>query len=442
MAKIADRVQETTNTTGTGTLTVAGAVAGFRTFAQAVTDGDFADGDTVEYAIVSGTDWEITRGVYTVSGTTLTRAATPDRSSNAGAKINVAAGAAVWCNGSASFLRSLSNPQNVVVNGSFAVNQIVTPTTADNSYPIDGWRLLLGAANAATFVQDAADVPVGAGYAAKLIVGSGNNNKFGFFCPLENLDILRFRGQLASLRVALKATAGLTDGTGKIRMAIVQWTGTADAISATPISAWGAEGTNPTLIANWAFANTPAAIAVTTAWADYKLEGIAISASATNLGVLVWSDDKANTQTTDILRIGGYVTMDVLPYAPPPAVAAFDAELAKCKRYYEKSFDHGTVAPTTTYAGIVGIGMAGGFAGAVAGAGLQFAVTKRVVPTITIWDGASNAGKYSCRSSAGWADNAAGCTTVAIGTNGMEVDLANSGITLGPVIHFVADARL
>jgi hypothetical protein len=234
--------------------------------------------------------------------------------------------------------------KNYANNGSFAVNQIVTPTTIDNSYPIDGWRLLLGAANAATFAQDSADVPTGAGYAAKLIVGSGNNNKFGIFCPIENRDILDARGQAMSLRVALKATAGLTDGTGKIRIGLMQWTGTADAISATPISAWGNEGTNPTLIANWAFVNTPAALSVTASWADYTIANQAISASATNLGLLIWSDDKANTQTTDILRVGGYITMSLGSSAPAAQVAAFDAELRKCQRYYNKTFPYSTAA--------------------------------------------------------------------------------------------------
>jgi hypothetical protein len=87
---LADRVQETTNTTGTGTLTLAGAVSGFQSFAAV------GNANTTYYAITSGTDWEVGVGTYTASGTTLSRD-TVLSSSAAGAKITVAAGAKVFC---------------------------------------------------------------------------------------------------------------------------------------------------------------------------------------------------------------------------------------------------------------------------------------------------------------------------------------------------------
>lgn len=228
--------------------------------------------------------------------------------------------------------------KNYLINGSFAIcqrTQSFSMPTTDNAYTIDRWRLLLGTASAATIAQDTADVPVGAGYAAKLTVGAANNNKFGIFQPIENANILDLRGNVCSVRVPLKATAGLTDGTGKIRIGILQWTGTADSISGSPISAWGAEGTNPTLAAGWTFINTPAAISVLTSWADYVVENIPVSASATNLGVLIWSDDKTNTTTTDILRVGGYVTMNSGATATGGIVPSVQAELLACYRYCE-----------------------------------------------------------------------------------------------------------
>lgn len=64
---IKDRVQETTTTTGTGTLTLNGAVTGFQSFSV------IGDGNTTFYAIVYGSDFEIGIGTYTSSGTTLSR---------------------------------------------------------------------------------------------------------------------------------------------------------------------------------------------------------------------------------------------------------------------------------------------------------------------------------------------------------------------------------
>lgn len=85
MPLYADRVQETTTTTGTGTVTLAGAVVGFRAFQDALTVGD-----RVHYCITDGTDWEVGDGVLDTS-TTLTRE-TVFSSSNSGALVNFAAG--------------------------------------------------------------------------------------------------------------------------------------------------------------------------------------------------------------------------------------------------------------------------------------------------------------------------------------------------------------
>jgi hypothetical protein len=64
-----DRVKETSTTAGTGTLTLAGAVAGYQSFSV------IGDSNTTYYAIVDGTanTWEIGIGTYTASGTTLSR---------------------------------------------------------------------------------------------------------------------------------------------------------------------------------------------------------------------------------------------------------------------------------------------------------------------------------------------------------------------------------
>lgn len=86
---LADRVQETTSTSGTGTLTLSGAVSGYQSFAA------IGNGNTTYYTIVSGTAWENGIGTYTSSGTTLART-TILSSSNSNAAISVTAGANVF----------------------------------------------------------------------------------------------------------------------------------------------------------------------------------------------------------------------------------------------------------------------------------------------------------------------------------------------------------
>jgi len=82
---LADRVQETSNSTGTGTITLAGAVSGFNSFSV------IGNGNTTYYTIVGGTQWEVGLGTYTSSGTTLSRD-TVLSSSNSNALVDFSAG--------------------------------------------------------------------------------------------------------------------------------------------------------------------------------------------------------------------------------------------------------------------------------------------------------------------------------------------------------------
>ena len=82
---VADRVRETTTTTGTGTYTLAGAVTGFETF------GSIGNTNTTYYCCTDGTNFEVGVGTYTSSGTTLART-TILQSSNSDSAVNWSAG--------------------------------------------------------------------------------------------------------------------------------------------------------------------------------------------------------------------------------------------------------------------------------------------------------------------------------------------------------------
>ena len=80
-----DRVQETTTTTGTGALTLLGAVSGYQAISVK------GDGNKGRFCVAGGTEWEIFEGTYTLATTSLSR----DKviaSSNNGLAVNLSAG--------------------------------------------------------------------------------------------------------------------------------------------------------------------------------------------------------------------------------------------------------------------------------------------------------------------------------------------------------------
>ena len=83
---VADRVQETTSTTGTSSYALIGAATGYQSFGAVM-----ADGDTTYYAITNDTDWEVGIGTYSTTGPTLART-TILASSNGGSAVSWGAG--------------------------------------------------------------------------------------------------------------------------------------------------------------------------------------------------------------------------------------------------------------------------------------------------------------------------------------------------------------
>jgi hypothetical protein len=123
---VADRVKENTITTGTGAVTLAGAVTNFVTFASVLSDSD-----TTYYAIVDDTnnDFEVGLGTFTASGTTLSRD-TILASSNGGSVVNLSAGTKeVFINYPAGKSVYLDGSGQLVIGGT-----AVTATAAEINY--------------------------------------------------------------------------------------------------------------------------------------------------------------------------------------------------------------------------------------------------------------------------------------------------------------------
>jgi len=135
---INDRVRETTSTTGTGAVTLGGAVDGFQTFAAGI-----GNSNTTYYAISlnSASEWEVGLGTLNGDSSTLTRT-TVLQSSNSDNAVDFAAGAKeVFC--------TLPSEKALYLDasGDLANSGVIVNTNVDASAAIAQTKLALDITN-------------------------------------------------------------------------------------------------------------------------------------------------------------------------------------------------------------------------------------------------------------------------------------------------------
>lgn len=250
-------------------------------------------------------------------------------------------------------LQALSAGRNLLINGDFVVDQrrgddtaytsATTPANSDDTFLLDRWILLSDGNDTVDVNREAvgtsSDIPADGRGAIKLDVETANR-KFGIFQPIENKNCKHIDGQVVSASFKVKAGGGST--ISNVRIGIVQRsTGSEDSITSDIVSAWEAAGTDPTLIANWTYANTPANLALTTSYQTFKVESVTMSGLG-NAGIFIWVDD------TDAI-VGEFVFIADVQLETGGTATDFQRrsiseEEQLCRRYFVKTFDR-TVIP-------------------------------------------------------------------------------------------------
>ena len=224
--------------------------------------------------------------------------------------------------------------KNKIINGGMDISQRNTSYTSANSennddtYVLDRFYILSDG-NDAIDVTQTTTVPTGSKYSIGLDVET-INKKFGIAQIIENTNCVDAIG--GAVTVSFKAKVSSTTKLDNIKCAIVSWSGTADTVTSDIISAWGAEGTNPTLIANATYENTPVNLNVTTSFATYSVTATVDTASTSNIILFIWSD-VTDTTLGDFLYITN-VQLEIGSSATPFERKLYNQELANCQRYF------------------------------------------------------------------------------------------------------------
>lgn len=294
----ADRVKETSTTTGTGTLNLDGAAFGFQTFVAGA-----GTGAKVPYCIAhqGAAEWEVGLGTVTDgSPDTLSR----DEvwaSSNSGSAVNFSAGTKdVFLNLGARRARALEiaglqGTRNLLIDGGFEVWRTQAPGTAtaraDDTYGPDVWYVLTQTGTVTT-ERGTGDK---SRYDCKLTQTQASAQRFGLAQIVENAVAHPMRSRRIYGKARIKCSASQA-----IRIAILEWTGTADSVTSDVVNDW----TNGTFTTGQFFNSTTLTLVGTASvtpssntWTDIEVSG-SVSASANNLIFLVWTEGTAAQNVT------------------------------------------------------------------------------------------------------------------------------------------------
>ena len=340
----------------------------------------------------------------------------------------------------------ISNPvgfRNALINGDFSVAQRGTSFASgannDDAYTLDRWYILSDGNDAIDVTQETSVVPTNQLTAIALDVET-TNKKFGIAQIIEQKNCVGLIGNTVTLSFQAKVSA--TTKLDNVKCAIVAWSGTADTVTSDIISAWGVEGTNPTLIADATYENSPANLNVTTSYAKYVVSAAVDTASTKNIIVFIWSD-VTDTTAGDFLYITD-VQLEPGSQASGFEFMPIDVNLDRCQRYFQKSYAYGDAPGTATSNGFA---TSAGNTNSGTSTGQCIATTAllkemRVAPTIVNYDAAGTSGKvYGIRYGVNEYNGESGAS-FRVGTKyfAMERATGTSIITFG--FHYTASAEL
>lgn len=310
---------------------------------------------------------------------------------------------------------------NYLLNPSGEVNQVAVGSQADVTYDFDQWLTLTE--TAAVTVSAVAAAENNTPYMMRSLQAQASAQRFGRIQWTEYARCAPLRGQSVVLSARVRMSASTT-----LRYAIVEWTGTADAITKDIVNNWS----NGTFTAGNFFTSTSTTIVATGSIAltantltDIAALTGAVSGSMNNLAVFFWTDSQqAQNVTLDVAKAKLEVGTVNTPYIARPV----QIELRDVQRFWVST------AAFVTYLLVKNLVSAAQNGTVVIG----LPVPMRTAPTFTTIDNVGSSGKITMFATNGVAPT--------IGTNLNQyvwvsgTDTTTTNLAIG--FSFTANARL
>lgn len=268
---------------------------------------------------------------------------------------------------------------NFLINGHWNIAQRIsnnanlgTSLGAARIYGMDRWAV--EAANA--------DVNIIQGRPYGLLKKLTNDGKMLTYQIIEGdtvNDLQSGTALTANVPVTFRCKLNNYAGTGSIKckIAILEWASTIDSVANPIVSTWNAAGTDPTFVTNVNILVESAAIVpVNQGGGTIFAVTVKVPSTSNNLICAIWTDNLMSAASGDQLGIAE-CSLTVGTSDPGWVPPLFGVELARCQRFYEKSFDPAT-APVQASGTFNGTFLVVGNATTAADAQIQFKVTKRI----------------------------------------------------------------
>lgn len=327
---------------------------------------------------------------------------------------------------------------NFWINPDAGINQRVATTVADGGYGFD--RIVNLCETGSVTISQLAQPTDGIPFALRMTQPDAVAKRIGSLQIVEARNCLAYRAGNVVFAPKVRCSVAAT-----VRVALIAWTGTQDAPTRDVVNSW--TSTNYTA-GNFFVANTltiavgATALAANT-WTDVAVSsasagGVVMPSTTQNLYLFYWTDSAVAQNVTldaSVFRSGRGTSIPL--WSPPDA----ETELAKCQRYFSKSYRQAVKPGTNTGiadGGEDGPGTGTSFSSLIGR--VLFPVSMRTpTPTVVTYDAIGGPATITCFLPA--QNNGQGCTVDNFSERGFKIFTLSANPSRY-FFHWTADTEL